>query len=370
VYSYAKGLPERHDLWTYLEESQNSFLEKVRRDYLTSATGKLLLTDGQLDELADFALTRAEIKAFNPLENTGYQSPNRHGNGDNNDKRTIGSEEDLLPNNANPAGPDEVETTQPPQTATAQAPNPAAGAPGQPNPLPPPLGQTLAETQDAAAALKPTNEQKEALEENGTDAVRKVKDIMSDLISPLFFGLASTTEVDQRIQKANAKLEAAMKKQSTLDLGAAIAASLDNKPTVEHKNMQSLIDKVVNKKLDEQQRKGTKVAVKLAIKEARKKSLGGGGTTSPQLKQPRSGDKRKKQLNKVSFASGTVPYPKKPRKQQSQSPDSDYQQFLQWKKNPYWKPNGSSNPSSRGGRANSRGRGQGRGRSRGSFNNG
>jgi hypothetical protein len=306
---------------------------------------------------------------LNCLKNTGYQSPNRQGNGDNNEERTIGSE-DLLANNANPAGPDEVEITQPLQTATAHAPNPAAGATGQPNLMPPPLGQTLAKTQDAAAALGPTDEQKEALEENGTDVVRKVKDIMSDLISPLFFGLASTTEVDQRIQKANAKLEAAMKKHSTLDLGAAIAASLDNKPTVEHKNMESLIDKVVNKKLDEQQQKGTKVAIKLAIKEARKNSMGGGGATSPQLKQRRSGNKRKKQSNNVSFASGTNPSPKKPRKQQSQSPDSDYQQFLQWKKNPYWKPNGSSTPPSCGGRANSRGRGQGRGRSHGGFNNG
>jgi hypothetical protein len=234
----------------------------------------------------------------------------------------------------------------------------------------------MADTQTAAHALAvPTNEQKEALEENGSDVVRKVKDVMSNLISPLFFELASTTEVDQRIQKANAKLEAAMKKRTTLDLGAAIAASLDNEPTVEHKNMESLIDKVVNKKLDEQQRKHTKTAVKQAIKEARKKSLGGGGATSPQPQQQRSGDKRKKRSNNVSFASETnlsnTPSPKQPRKQQSQNPDSDYQQFLQWKKNPYWKPPSSSNqPHSRGGRASFRGRGRGRGHSRGGFKNG
>jgi hypothetical protein len=118
-----------------------------------SATGKLLLTDGQLDELANFVLTQAEIEAFNRLKNTGYQSPNRQGNSDNDDKRTIVST-DLLANNANPAGPDKVEPTQqPPQTATTHAPNPVAGATGQPKPTPPPLGQTLAKTQDAAAAL-------------------------------------------------------------------------------------------------------------------------------------------------------------------------------------------------------------------------
>jgi hypothetical protein len=72
--------------------------------------------------------------------------------------------------------------------------------------------------------------------------------------------------------------------------------------------------------------------------------LGGGGATSPQPKQLCSGNKRKKQLSNVFFASGTAPSPKQPRKQQSQNLDSDYQQFLQWKKNPYWKPNGTSNP--------------------------
>jgi hypothetical protein len=40
-----------------------------------------------------------------------------------------------------------------------------------------------------------------------------------------------------------------MKKRTTLDLGAAIAASLGHEPNVEQKNMESLIDKVVNKKL-------------------------------------------------------------------------------------------------------------------------
>jgi hypothetical protein len=121
--------------------------------------------------------------------------------------------------------------------------------------------------------------------------------------------------------------------------------------------MESLIDKVVNKKVDEQQQKGTKVAVKLAIKEARKQSLGGGGATSPQLKQPRSGHK-KKAIEQRFFCIRNRPLSKETTETTVAEPRLGlYRQFLQWKKNPYWKPNGSSTPPSRGGRANSRGRG-------------
>ena len=196
---------------------------------------------------------------------------------------------------------------------------------------------------------------------------------MSNLIPPLFFELASTTEVDQQVQKANAKLEAAMTKRKMLDLGAALAASLDNNPTVKQKNMESLIAKVISQKLDKKQKQVAKTAIKAAIKEAQKQSLGGGGTPSPQPKPQHSGEKQKKPSKESSFAPGTKPPPKKPQKDQSQNPNLDYQQFLQWKKNPYWKPNGTSTPPHnnwRGGQGNSRGRGPGRGHGRGGSNYG
>jgi hypothetical protein len=180
------GLLACHKLWTYLEESQDSFLKRVKRDYITSATGKLLLSDGQLADLADFALTRAEIEAFNLFKNNNCPSPQREGNHvDNDDEYTAGSD-NLLDGNAIPAGTGEGEPNQTTQLATSGTRNPAAVVPGQPQNMPPPLGQTLAKTQDAANAQEPTNEQKEALKENGTDVVRKVKDIMSDLIAPSF----------------------------------------------------------------------------------------------------------------------------------------------------------------------------------------
>jgi hypothetical protein len=97
-----------------------------------------------------------------------------------------------------------------------------------------------------------------------------------------------------------------------------IAASLDNKPIIEQKNGESHWQSS-HKKLNEQQCKG----MKTAVKEARKTSLGG-GATSPQLKYQCSANKRKKQSHNISFKSRTALSPKKPWKQQLHSPDLDY----------------------------------------------
>jgi hypothetical protein len=76
-----------HKLWTsYLEESQDSFLEKVKTNYVTPATIKLLLVTGQLEKLDAFTPTSDEIGTFCLIDDTTMLSPQQHDHDD--DKMT------------------------------------------------------------------------------------------------------------------------------------------------------------------------------------------------------------------------------------------------------------------------------------------
>jgi hypothetical protein len=50
---------------------------------------------------------------------------------------------------------------------------------------------------------------------------------------------------DQLLQEKNAKLEAALKKKATLDMGQALDGSIAKEPTVAHKNMEGLVQSIV-----------------------------------------------------------------------------------------------------------------------------
>jgi hypothetical protein len=73
------------------------------------------------------------------------------------------------------------------------------------------------------------------------------------------------------VQKANAKLEAALKKEATLlDIGQALDDSLAKEPMVAHKIMEGLVQSIVQRQLkNEEKRKKNEIVKEALKKEAR-----------------------------------------------------------------------------------------------------
>ena len=123
-------------------------------------------------------------------------------------------------------------------------------------------------------------------------------------------------------------------------MSKALEATLAAEPTVVHENMEGLIGQVVNKKLNEQRKQEEKQSLQKAIKEARKKSLGGGGLAKSRHAQtPRkhsSGGGPKKNSKRVTFDGSAKPPPKHARKITSPNPNQDYATHNRQRQNPYW----------------------------------
>jgi hypothetical protein len=205
----------------------------------------------------------------------------------------------------------------------------------------------------------------------------KVKDKLNDLIPKLFLDLILTVEMSHRELKANAKLEATLKKKKTLDLAKILEDDQAIQQVVAPENMKALVNTLVDQRIDHQGRQKQKALLKKTINEARKKSSGGTKTARTPPGKQASGGKQKGILRKVSF--GTNPPPsKRAKKHSTQRPEQDYQALERQRRNPNpyaTRPSLNNNNNTRrppfhSGRGAFQGRGRGRGPARGGFNSG
>lgn len=89
---------------------------------------------------------------------------------------------------------------------------------------------------------KPRNKaQLLALTGNALPVIHRLTRILSDLVPPSFLQISDSTKEDRLVQQANAKLEAALKKKTTLDMGQALDDSRTKEPMVAHRNMEDLV---------------------------------------------------------------------------------------------------------------------------------
>jgi hypothetical protein len=206
----------------------------------------------------------------------------------------------------------------------------------------------------------------------------KVKEKLHDLIPALFLDLVLTVETDQRELKANAKLEATLKKKKTLDLAKILEEDQASQLAVAPENMKDLVNSLVDKRIDHQSRQNKKEHLKTALREARKKSLGGAGTAKLPPNKRAPGGALKGNSKRVS-SGATKPPSKKAKKYNTQNPDQDYRTLEHQRQNPNPYGNrrlGNNNNShtqrrsSHSGRGSYPGRGRGRSPNRGGFSNG
>jgi hypothetical protein len=392
VYCFGSKLQADDPLWSYLEQDRDAFLRGIKENYLTNPDGSTTLSESQLKHLSGLPPTPAAAAFHSPQRTQNLNGNNIHDRRPQSDNDNAEEETDLQTEEAT-----EDITIQPPPTNVPPVRNPylrdvatrTSTAPVLPPPPqnlaeprlpPPPPTVPPALAQSPATSEQPndgelTDQQFIALTEHGDTIVYKVRDIMSVLVTPLFIELATTTALDQRAQRAEAQLEASLKKKATLDMSKAIEATLAAEPTVAHANMEGLIGHVVNKKLHEQKKQEEKTFLKQAIKEARKKSLGGGGTAkkrhNPSPRKPSSGGGQRRNSRTVTFDANTTPPPKQPRKETSYTPNADYATHNRQRQNPYWQgPTPTRHQHSQSGRGSFRGRGRGRGRGRDASNRG
>jgi hypothetical protein len=74
--------------------------------------------------------------------------------------------------------------------------------------------------QQNGTGTTPSNAQVPALTGNAWPVIQRIIDILFDLVLPLLFlQISDSTKEDQLVQKANVKLDAALKKKATLDMG-------------------------------------------------------------------------------------------------------------------------------------------------------
>ncbi len=198
-----------------------------------------------------------------------------------------------------------------------------------------PLAQeTPAETEaQNGNGTEPSNAQALALTGNARPVVSRIINILFDLVLPLFLQISDSTKEDQLVQKANAKLEAAIKKKATLDMGQALDDSLAKEPTVAHENMEGLVQSIVQRQLKNEEKRKQNEIVKEALKEARKKSSGGEKGQKTKRKNKRNGESQNE--SSKDSASPNQP-PKHAKKKHSNDPDREYAQWHHWQQNPYW----------------------------------
>jgi hypothetical protein len=235
-----------------------------------------------------------------------------------------------------------------------------------------PLAQQTPETEPQNRnGTEPSEAQVLALTGNARPVIHRICTILEDLVPPLFLQISDSTKEDQLVQKANAKLEAALKKKATLDMGQALDDSIAKEPTVAHENMEGLVQSIVQRQLKNEEKRKKNEIVKEALKEARKKSSGGEKGKNTKRNKQRNGETQSEQSK--NSANPSQP-PKHAKRKHSNDPDRDYAQWQHWQQNPYWSQGPSHTPPDnhhyQSGRGSSEGRGRGRGRGRGGSNRG
>jgi hypothetical protein len=326
-------------------------MAEVQAKYLVSADGSNIFHTSQLRELSDFSITLEQAVATPPRlppEVTTPVRPPGHSPMANDQSR-------------NPLEPKEEEKEPDPQPH-----NPYRRAAV-------PLAQpTPAETEaQNGIGTEPSNAQTLALSGNARPVICRIVNILFNLVPPLFLQISDSTKEDQLVQKANAKLEAGLKKKATLDMGQALDDSLAKEPTVAHENMEGLVQSIVQRQLKNEDKRKKNEIVKEALKEAQKKSSGGEKGQKTKRKNKRNGESQNE--SSKNSASPTQP-PKHAKKKHSNDPDREYAQWQHWQQNPYWSQGPPHTPPDNHyyppGQGSSGGRGRGRGRGRGGSNRG
>ena len=192
--------------------------------------------------------------------------------------------------------------------------------------------------------------------------------------------LVLNVELGQREQKANAKLEASLKKKKLLNLAKALEEDMAAQQIVAPENMTALVNSLVDKQINRQGKQKQKALLKTALQKAQKQSLGGDKVAKTPPGKLNPGNKQIGNLRKVSFGMDTAPNLKRAKKASTQSSEKDYKscKCQQRAPNPYagrGRGRGQSNthwtqPPSNFGWGNSPGRGCGRGHTCGGFSNG
>jgi hypothetical protein len=150
--------------------------------------------------------------------------------------------------------------------------------------------QPVTQEQDDAANVAATAASPPPIPTELEHVMWQVKDRLYDLIKAIFLDMVLTVETSQRELRANAKLEAALKKKKTLDLAKILETDLANQYVVAPANMQDLVNQLVGKSNDHQKQQQKKDLLKATMKEAQNKSLGGAkAAKTPPSKQDHGG---------------------------------------------------------------------------------
>jgi hypothetical protein len=338
VYVFFNTLGPCNELFSYLCEPQETILREFKNTYLTTASGKRLFSDKQLQELSMLLPDPPEIILPPPPS-----SPLR-----------------LAPDDGDGSSTQVGPPTRAPERLTTQPVQEEAITPG---------------TAPEADLTHPVPDRMELV-------IYKVKDVFFDLVPPLFLELARSVDASQAEKKADAKLEAALKQTKTIDMAKLLEADLANQQTVAPENMAALVNSLVDQRISAQAKK-TKKGLLQTI---RKKSLGGAKAAKTPPGKPNNGGKPNgpsKSNKRVAFVASDRPPTKRAKKHSTQNPNEDYNRLRAQRAtpNPYTSrqrtPNHNNQryPTNSPGRETSyrgsgRGRGRGRNQGRGDSNNG
>jgi hypothetical protein len=232
-----------------LGEDKSTSLAKVIAKYLITADGSSAFHASQLLALSNFPVTPGQVAATPQRLPPPVAAP----------VRPPGDSPMANAQSQNLLEPKEEE----------KEPDPQPRNPYRPTAVP--LAQPTPETEPQNRnGTDPREAQVLALTGNARPVVHRICAILEDLVLPLFLKISDSTKEDQLVQKVNAKLEAALKKKATLDMGQALDDLIAKEPTVAHENMEGLVQSIVQRQLKNVEKRKKNEIVKEALKEARK----------------------------------------------------------------------------------------------------
>jgi hypothetical protein len=345
VYCYYNTLAPMNEIFSYLCEEQDSLLKAFKTEHLTTAAGHPLFSDTQLQSLT---LLMPEVEQHEALG-----TPRRLDTSQDADSKDSSTELGVPPPQPTPQS--QLVTQDPPDGANGANADAAPAAPVAP------ANSDVHETHPVPQNLE--------------NVIYRVKDILYDIIPPLFLDIGRQIQANQAEKKADAKLEAALTKRKTLDVAKLLEADLANQSIVAPENMEALVNSLVDQRIalkDKQSKKALLQAL-------RKKSLGGGTAAKPPPNKQKNGGKPKSILRNKRAPQDTPTQQqatKRPKKNPTQRPNEDYQRMRNQRTvvvNPYARTsdnNRNNNHTGRGYSSPGRGRGRGRSPGRGGRNSG
>jgi hypothetical protein len=343
VYCYYNRVQTDHEVFQYLGENKAIPSAEVKAKYLVTADGSAAFHVSQLLKLCNFPVSPGQIAATPPQLPPSVAAP----------MRRPGDSPMANAQSQNLLEPEEEEKEPDPQPH-----NPYRRATI-------PLAQPTPETEPQIRnRTDPSEPHVLAPTGNARPVIQRICNILEDLVSLLFLQICDFTNEDQLVQTANAKLEAALEKKATLDMGQALDNLLAKEPTVAQENMEGLVQSIVQRQLKNDEKRKKNEIVKEALKKAQKQSSGREKGKNAKRNKQRN-DKPQKEQTKHSVSPSQSPKHVN-KKHSSNDPDKDYaqwrhwQQFLNWSQGPpyHTPPDSHYYPPGQG---SCKGRGQGRG---------